>query len=251
MLDIMQPVPASKLTTAHYATICNVSCRRTYYDELLGKARQKEKDAAKRRRARDKFNSLLRHARDVNVDTSWDTFKREYRDDKEFREVGSSEAKDLFYKHIDKLKAKATERKRDRSADTGASAGSGDERSRKRRSSRCGGAAASPCLVMSWVLGGSERTVEGNSPLAGSRACRGEVNNWDHLLVSCDAACAAPCTMYMHNPPLVPVNYHCRHSEGATAGGETVSQPEDASEPNPDAGGSRRASGGDPEEGEL
>jgi pre-mRNA-processing factor 40 len=77
---------------------------RTFYEETVGKARQREKDAAKRRRAREKFSALLANARDVDADTSWEWFKKEYRSDAAFQAAGT-DAKDLFYRHRDKLAA--------------------------------------------------------------------------------------------------------------------------------------------------
>jgi pre-mRNA-processing factor 40 len=77
---------------------------RAFYEETVGKARQREKDAAKRRRAREKFSALLAHARDVDADTSWEWFKKEHRSDAAFQGAGA-DAKDLFYRHRDRLAA--------------------------------------------------------------------------------------------------------------------------------------------------
>lgn len=99
---------------------------------------------------------MLRHARDVTSTSSWDFFKREYREESAFKAVGS-DAKELFFKHLDKLKAKEKEKEKKREKEErSGSEGSGDEGELPRkRKSRCGGWASaaarqsnSSCLVL-------------------------------------------------------------------------------------------------------
>lgn len=65
-----------------------VLCRLLYFQELQGRAKQREQDEAERkRRAQDKFASLLRHLRKLDADTTWDQFLDDYDREPEYRAV--------------------------------------------------------------------------------------------------------------------------------------------------------------------
>lgn len=62
--------------------------RLLYFQELQGRAKQREQDEAERkRRAQDKFASLLRHLRKLDADTTWDQFLDDYDREPEYRAV--------------------------------------------------------------------------------------------------------------------------------------------------------------------
>lgn len=65
------------------------NCRRVWFEEQQGRAKQKEEEEeARRKKARARFDSLLRHAREVRLDTKWEEFAAVYEKDRDFKEVG-------------------------------------------------------------------------------------------------------------------------------------------------------------------
>jgi len=63
-------------------------CRKVWFEEQQGKARaREEEEEARKKRSRDRFGSLLRHARGMGPDSTWESFASMYEKDKDFREV--------------------------------------------------------------------------------------------------------------------------------------------------------------------
>ncbi len=62
-----------------------------FFEDLVEKAKQKEKEVAEaKKRAQDKFSDLLRYEesrRRLDVETSWDSFVKDYDSDPEFTAV--------------------------------------------------------------------------------------------------------------------------------------------------------------------
>ncbi len=64
------------------------SFRLLYFEELLGRAKLKEEeDLERKKRAKEKFSSMLRHLRKLDADTTWEQFVADYEREPEFRMV--------------------------------------------------------------------------------------------------------------------------------------------------------------------
>ncbi|PRW33660.1 pre-mRNA-processing 40A isoform A [Chlorella sorokiniana] len=110
-----------------------------YHDELVGRAKEEAHRAEKKaRRAREDFQYMLKHMRDIKPETSWEEATELCKGEPEWADVPSEEErKQLFEEYIEKLKAKEAERaerKRAReSGEGGDASGSDDERREKKR----------------------------------------------------------------------------------------------------------------------
>ena len=63
-------------------------CRELFFDEQLGKAKDKAvRDEKKRSLARDDFVRLLRHSRSIRADSSWEDVKQELESEPSFKAV--------------------------------------------------------------------------------------------------------------------------------------------------------------------
>lgn len=85
--DFLEVLEAAdkKLHTYHQ------SYKRSYYEELVGRAKQKAEESDKRkRRARDEFASFLRHAKGIYHDTPWEDFEATFEKEPEFKAVSGT-----------------------------------------------------------------------------------------------------------------------------------------------------------------
>ncbi|KAF6257845.1 hypothetical protein COO60DRAFT_1701643 [Scenedesmus sp. NREL 46B-D3] len=104
------------------------SHKRCYFEEQVGRAKEKAAEAdKKKRKAADKFASFVRSAEGLYVSTTWEEFEEAFKTEAEFVAVGAEVAHRLFDEHIEKLKSK--EKRRDKDDDDDAS-------KKKKRSSR-------------------------------------------------------------------------------------------------------------------
>lgn len=80
---------AGQAATAEKLRALHPNYRRTYYDELVGRAKSKsEEEEARRRRARDKLASYMKHARGMKDGAvSWDEFMAEHGKEPEVKAV--------------------------------------------------------------------------------------------------------------------------------------------------------------------
>ncbi len=63
--------------------------RQSFFEELQGKARQREKEEHKRRkRAKEELGSSFRHDRHILADTPWEEVAAAYKDSSTFKLVG-------------------------------------------------------------------------------------------------------------------------------------------------------------------
>ncbi|KAJ9533372.1 hypothetical protein QJQ45_026392 [Haematococcus lacustris] len=82
--------------------------RRCWFEEQQGRARLlEEQEAARQKKARERFGSLLRHARGLGPASTWEDFVADHEKDKDFKEVGSEVAHTMFDDYISKLREKA------------------------------------------------------------------------------------------------------------------------------------------------
>ncbi|WIA16549.1 hypothetical protein OEZ85_013221 [Tetradesmus obliquus] len=104
------------------------SHKRCYFEEQVGRAKEKAAEAEKKKRkAADKFAAFVRSAEGLYASTTWEEFEDAFKGEAEFVAVGAEVAHKLFDEHIERLKAK--EKKRDRDDDE-------DGSKKKKRSSR-------------------------------------------------------------------------------------------------------------------
>lgn len=62
--------------------------RRFFFDECVESARRKAEEAERRRkRARDALASLMRHAKGLYSETTWELFQGAFKEEKEFKAV--------------------------------------------------------------------------------------------------------------------------------------------------------------------
>ena len=65
-------------------------CRELFFEEQLGKAKDKAaRDEKKRSLARDDFVRLLRHSRSIRADSSWEDVKQELESEPSFKAVSA------------------------------------------------------------------------------------------------------------------------------------------------------------------
>jgi hypothetical protein len=71
--------------------------RRAFFDEAVGRAKEKQREAEKKlRRARDVFGSFLRHARGLGADTTWAEFEAAFKDEPELKGVSDARTTSSF-----------------------------------------------------------------------------------------------------------------------------------------------------------
>jgi len=59
-----------------------------WFEEQQGKAKvREEEEELRKKKSRDRFGSLLRHARGFGPDSTWESFASTYEKDKDFKEV--------------------------------------------------------------------------------------------------------------------------------------------------------------------
>ncbi|KAL4420342.1 hypothetical protein ABPG77_006149 [Micractinium sp. CCAP 211/92] len=109
-----------------------------YHDELVGRAKEEAYRAEKKaRRAREDFQYMLKHMRDIKADTTWEAATELCRGEPEWEGVPSDdERRRLFEEHLEKLKAKEAERaerKRSRGDDGDDSSGDDERREKKKK----------------------------------------------------------------------------------------------------------------------
>lgn len=72
----------------HFKLCACGCCRKLIFEELLGRAKEREaKQEARLKQARDDFSSLLRHTRDIQADTAWAEAEPLLQKDARFKEV--------------------------------------------------------------------------------------------------------------------------------------------------------------------
>ena len=63
-------------------------CRQLYYQELVGKAKDKAaKEEAKKAEARDEFTRLLRHTKSLKLDSCWEDVKPDLETHSAYKDV--------------------------------------------------------------------------------------------------------------------------------------------------------------------
>lgn len=64
------------------------ACRLAYFEELHERAKQREEqEAAKRKKSKDRLQSLLRHLRKLDGSWNWEKFQKEYGKESEVKAV--------------------------------------------------------------------------------------------------------------------------------------------------------------------
>eukprot|EP00191_Tetraselmis_sp_GSL018_P019477 CAMPEP_0177582924 /NCGR_PEP_ID=MMETSP0419_2-20121207/3030_1 /TAXON_ID=582737 /ORGANISM="Tetraselmis sp., Strain GSL018" /LENGTH=858 /DNA_ID=CAMNT_0019072245 /DNA_START=64 /DNA_END=2641 /DNA_ORIENTATION=- len=94
--------------------------KKLYFEELLGKAKEKAaKEEKRRRQARDAFLSMLQKSRSVTLESTWDSVKEMFEGEPEFKSLESDEVRqELLQQHFEWLKNRKDEAKEADSDDT-------------------------------------------------------------------------------------------------------------------------------------
>ncbi|KAK7343536.1 hypothetical protein VNO77_12340 [Canavalia gladiata] len=108
------------------------------FDELLGRAKEKEeKEAKKRKRLADDFFHLLYSIKDITMSSKWEDCRSTVEDSQEFRSIGDeSLCKEVFEEYIAQLKEEAKESERKRKEERAKKEKDREERERRKAKQR-------------------------------------------------------------------------------------------------------------------
>jgi len=108
--------------------------KRAWFEELHGRARAEEEAAeGRRKRARERFASFLRHVRGMGPTTEWEQFEKDNEKDKEFKDVGPEAARQMFDEYQGKLRERAAAKELERAERDARDKERDEEREKRKR----------------------------------------------------------------------------------------------------------------------